>query len=378
VSGTVRRARLAITTLLATVAVAGCGSPSAAPTVSTTAAGARHDATPTPAGIVITTPGASGIPAVVGSTSNLLPQVPGQAAGLPALPPGVPFTGHLLIAENSGHSRVLEINPQGQVTWSFLTTAPPLSSRLGPPDDVFYVPGSTNLITMSSEDGQGALELNRQTGRAVWQLGAYYQYGDSATRFHNPDDAVPSADGTVWMADIINCRLLHLNGTTGAVIGTLGAHGCRHDPPTAFADPNGAFPTADGSLVVTEIGGQWVSWLNPDGSLLWTHHVPAAYPSDAMGLPDGSVLFTDYSYPGSVIRMAASGAILWRYSPRGASMLNHPSIAIPIASNRVAIVDDFDNRIVIVDPTTSQVVWQWSGSGSYQLLHPDGVDYSPS
>ena len=130
--------------------------------------------------------------------------------------------------------------------------------------------------------------------------------------------------------------------------------------------------------MVTEIGGSWVDWLNPDGSVRWSHRVPALYPSDAMAYPDGSVLLTDYSPLGQVLRIAADGTVLWRYAPRGRAQLNHTSIAIPLASNRVAICDDFGNRLVIVDPTTSTVVWQWSGSGAYHLLRPDGLDYRQS
>jgi hypothetical protein len=303
--------------------------------------------------------------------------LPGEAAALPALPPGVPFTGHLLIAENSGHSRILEIDAGGTVTWAFPTTSPPLARPLGAPDDTFYSADGSAIIA-SSEEGQGAMAINRLTNAVLWQIGTYHSRGVDLSHFNNPDDAVPAADGTVWMADIRNCRVLHLSGSTGAVMAVLAGHGCRHAPPGQFALPNGAFPARDGSVVVTEIGGSWVSWLNPDGTVRWSHRVPAAYPSDAMPYPDGSVLVTDYSTVGQVLRVGADGKVLWRYAPRGAEQLNHTSIAIPLASNRVAICDDFNNRIVVVDPTTSAVVWQWSGNATYSLLHPDGIDYRAS
>jgi PQQ-like domain len=303
--------------------------------------------------------------------------LPGEAAALPALPPGVPFTGHLLIAESSYKSRILEINAAGTVTWTQLTTSPPLARTLGPPDDAFYTMNCLTIVA-NSEEGQGVVSIDRASHAVVWQLGTYLRRGGSLKLFSNPDDAVPAADGTVWLADINNCRLLHLSGATGAVIGVLGAHGCRHNPPFQFSEPNGAFPTSNGSLVVTEISGSWVSWLNPNGTVRWSHRVPAAYPSDAMALPDGSVLLTDYSSLGAVMRIAANGIVLWRYAPRGVGQLNHPSIAIPLAQNRVAICDDFGNRIIIVDPTTSRVVWEWSGNVAYRLVRPDGLDYRPS
>jgi sugar lactone lactonase YvrE len=337
---------------------------------------------PTPSTTVVTAPTST----VPDATSPRGPQgttpespgfvLPGEAAALPALPAGVPFTGHLLIAESSSHSRLLEINPDGHVTWAFPTTSPPLARSLGAPDDGFYSLDG-NAILLSSEDGQGAMEINRSSGVVLWQVGTYRVRGRDASHFNNPDDLAPAADGSAWMADIRNCRLLHLDGDTGAITAILGA-GCAHNPPQQFSTPNGAFPVRDGSVVVTEIGGSRVDWLNPDGSLRWSHRVPAAYPSDAMAYPDGSVLLTDYSTAGQVLRVAADGTVVWRYAPRGAAQLNHPSIAVPLASNRVAISDDFGNRIVIVDPTTSAIVWQWSGSGAYQLARPDGLDYRPS
>jgi DNA-binding beta-propeller fold protein YncE len=303
--------------------------------------------------------------------------LPGEAGSLPAVPAGVPFSGHLLIAENSGHSRLLEIDGTGTVTWRFSTASPPRPHPLGPPDDAFYAPDGGSIL-VSSEDGQGGMAIDRVSGSTLWQVGTFDHRGNDATHFNNPDDLAPAADGTAWLADINNCRILHLDGDTGAVAAALGGHGCKHNPPQQLAMPNGAFPTRDGSLVVTEIGGSWVDWVNPDGTLRWSHHVAASYPSDALAYPDGSVLFTDYSSPGAVLRIGADGAVIWRYAPRGKEQLNHTSIAVPLAVNRVAICDDLNNRIVVVDPTTSTVVWQWRGSGADALLHPDGIDYRPS
>ena len=303
--------------------------------------------------------------------------LPGEAGGLPAVAAGVPFTGHLLIAENSAHSRLLEIDATGAVTWRFSTASPPRPHPLGPPDDAFYTADGASIL-VSSEDGQGGMLIDRLGGSTRWQVGTFGRRGNDATHFNNPDDLAPAPDGTAWLADINNCRILHLDGATGAIVATLGGHGCSHNPPQQYAMPNGAIPARDGSLVVTEIGGSWVDWLNGDGTLRWSHHVPARYPSDAMAYPDGSVLVADYSSPGAVLHIGVDGAVLWRYEPRGKEQLNHTSIAIPLAVNRVAICDDFNNRVVVVDPTTSTVVWQWRGSGADTLLHPDGIDYRPS
>ena len=321
---------------------------------------------------------ASAAPAPAPTPVPLVCPLPGEAASLPALPAGVPFTGHLLIAESSAKSRILEMNLKGNVTWTLSTYSPPLKRTLGPPDDAFYTPGCGDIVA-NSEWGQGVLAVDRLTQAVLWQIGSYRRRGRGPTLFNNPDDlAVPATDGTVWLADINNCRLIHLNGATGAVLGILGGRGCRHNPPQQFTLPNGVFPTSDGSLVVTEISGSHVTWLNPNLTVRWSRRVAARYPSDAMAYPDGSVLLTDYSSLGAVLLLNPDGSLKWRYAPRGAGQLDHPSIAIPLASNRVAICDDFGNRILILDPTTMRVVWEWSGNAAYHLVRPDGLDYRPT
>ena len=108
--------------------------------------------------------------------------LPGQGAALPALPTSAPFTGHLLIAESSGKSRILEINPSGTVTWTLSTASPPLAHPLGAPDDAFYTTGCTAIVA-NSEYGQGALAVNRLTSAVLWQIGGYLRRGDNLTHF---------------------------------------------------------------------------------------------------------------------------------------------------------------------------------------------------
>ncbi len=298
----------------------------------------------------------------------------GASFALPALPAGVPFTGELLIADR-GNGRIIEIGANGAVDWVFPRPGQKLPVRFGAPDDAFYSADGTTIIA-NSESRQTVTAIDRATGTILWQVGKYNVRSSATGYFNEPDDAVPQADGTIWVADIRNCRLVHLSAA-GAWLGTLGDRACRHNPPRSFADPNGAFAAGGGSLIVTEIGGSWVTSLTPGGPVAWSVRAPVRYPSDAMQLPGGSVLLTDYSSPGAVVRLSTTGKALWYYRPSGAAELNHTSIAIPLASNRIAICDDFHSRIVVVDPATDQVIWTFTGSGSSRLFYPDGIDYEP-
>ncbi len=301
-------------------------------------------------------------------------RLPGAAFALPALPPGVPFTGRLLIADR-GNDRIIEITASGDVNWVFPRAGQRLTVPFGAPDDAFYTADGAAIIA-NSESHQTVTAIDRATGTILWQVGKYNVRSSAVGYFNEPDDAVPQPDGTVWVADIRNCRLVHLSAA-GAWLGSLGNHVCRHDPPLSYADPNGAFPTPLRSLIVTEIGGSWVTSMVPGGSVAWSVRAPVGYPSDAMQMPDGSVLLTGYSIPGAVVRLSSTGKTLWRYQPSGSAELDHTSIAIPLASNRIAICDDFHSRIVVVDPATDQVIWTFKGSGFSRLLYPDGIDYEP-
>jgi outer membrane protein assembly factor BamB len=344
---------------------AGC-SPTPSPTGPATAGG------DTPAGS--TAQSSTPMPSTPSPTASPVP-LPGQAAGLPPAPPGVPFTGRLLIADR-GNDRILTIAADGTVTWTFPVPGRPLPVPFGAPDDAFLTPDGRTVVA-NAEGSQTVTAIAVASASVLWQVGHHNVRGRAPGYFNEPDDAVPNPDGSVWVADIRNCRLVHLSGS-GAWLGTVGSGSCRHAPPASFDMPNGAFPAPDGSMVITEIGGSWVTWLNPDGTVRWSVRSPAAYPSDAVPYPDGSVLLTDYSNPGAVYRIDASGHVLWRYRPTGAGRLDHPSIALPIASNRVAVCDDWDSRILIVDPTTGAVVWTFTGQGSSRLSYPDGLDYLPS
>jgi hypothetical protein len=62
--------------------------------------------------------------------------------------------------------------------------------------------------------------------------------------------------------------------------------------------------------------------------------------------------------------------------------LNHPSLAIMLPNGNIAINDDFNDRVVIVDPGSKRIVWQYGhldrpGTGRDALKIPDGMDYIP-
>ena len=299
-------------------------------------------------------------------------RLPGGAAALAPLPPGIPFRGHLLITDR-GNGRIVEITPDGEMTWSFPAPGDAAASALGPWDDAYYAPDGS-MIAANSDPTSTVIGIDIATRTVRWRVGTPGRTGKGTGAFNGPDDSVPALDGTIYLADIRNCRIVRLSAA-GTFLSALGNGSCVHRPPTSFASPNGAFPTSDGDLIITEIGGGWIDRIGPDGTLRWAIRAPVVFASDAVPYPDGSVLVADYVTPGKVLRLAPDGTVLWRFDANG--RLWNPSIAIPLAANRVAISDDFGNRVLVVDPTTNEIVREYTTVGGVHLKWVDSVHARP-
>ena len=78
-----------------------------------------------------------------------------------------------------------------------------------------------------------------------------------------------------------------------------------------------------------------------------------------------------------------TGRLLWRYRPTsGPGELDHPSLASMLPNGNVIVVDDYNDRIVIIDPRSKRIVWQYGhtavgGTGPGYLHVPDGFDFVP-
>ena len=324
--------------------------------------------TPSPIAVIVAATPTPRIEATPDPASRLA----GAAAALPPVPVGTSFTGHLLISD-VGNRRIVEIAPDGEMSWSFPAAGDTAAAALGPWDDAYYSPDG-KTITANSAVTSTVIAIDVATRQIRWRAGIPNTPSKGDKGFSSPDDAATALDGTVWVADILNCRVVHLSAT-GAFLGSLGSGRCVHAPPASFTSPNAAYPTADGGLLVTEINGSWIDRLAPDGSLLWSVHAPVTYPSDAVPYPDDSILVADYVSPGQVVRVSRDGTVIWRFD--AAKQLHNPSSVQPLAANRVAISDDFGNRILIVDPTTNEIVREYTTAGGIHFKITDCVDFRP-
>ncbi len=291
--------------------------------------------------------------------------------------------GPILIADR-GNNRLLEVDPNGHIIWQF-----PRPGDLGPhqtfnvPDDAFFTPDGKQIIA-TQEDAFVVTLIDIATHKIVWRYGTPGTSGTGANQLWNPDDAIMLHDGRIIVADIKNCRIVLLTPGTQVPAQQLGRTGhCSHRTGTRFSSPNGAFPQPNGQILVTEIGGDWITSMNLDGTVSWTTHAPGVhYPSDTNQIGPDRYLTVDYSRPGQIVEFDHTGHLLWRYAPSGPNMLDKPSLAEPLPNGDILATDDDNNRVIVIDPTTNKIVWQYGHTGiaGHQpgyLADPDGADLAP-
>ena len=102
---------------------------------------------------------------------------------------------------------------------------------------------------------------------------------------------------------------------------------------------------------MSKVNGSYVDELTRGGHLVWSAHLPIAYPSDPQQLGPDRYLVADYARPGGVYEFNRAGRILWSYHPAsGAGMLDHPSLAERFPGGLIAVTDDYRDRVVLIDP----------------------------
>ncbi len=311
---------------------------------------------------------------------------------LPAIPPttgnrktpvkswGKPLPYPIVIADRR-NNRLIEIAPDKSILWEF--PSPSLAVYRGNEDVNFSADGST--LAVSEEDNFDIHLVDYQQRALTWTWGTPDHRGSGPNTLNYPDDAHLLADGQVITADIRNCRILIIDPKTNAVTTQWGQSGvCKHNPPQQLDYANGATPLENGDILVTEISGAYISRITRAGKVLWTVQAPkVSYPSDAFLTVDGKqVIVADFKKPGRVVIFdPVTRKVTWEYFHKDGDLaLDHCSIARELPdTGDILIVDDLNDRVIVVDRQTKQIIWQYGeknkkGHTPGLLNYPDGFD----
>jgi outer membrane protein assembly factor BamB len=294
---------------------------------------------------------------------------------------GSPFFGDQLLVADRGNDRLLLLDDTGKIVWRYPSPGRPApSGGFYFPDDAFFVNRGKAIIS-NQEDNDTIVEIAFPSGRILFRYGHPHTPGAARGYLNTPDDTYLLRNGEISVADAKNCRVLILNPRTRRVLHQIGTPGrCAHDPPAALGSPNGDTPLQDGNLLVSEIAGSWIDELTPSGRTVWAAHLAIGYPSDPQQLGPDRYLVADYEDPGAIVEFDRRGRIEYRYQPTSApARLDHPSLVERLPSGVFMVNDDYNNRMVAIDPATRALVWQFgvdghAGTRPGLLNTPDGFD----
>jgi len=326
---------------------------------------------PKGAGIVssgVTLPAA---PGVTGSRKNPVPSW------------GKPLPYPIVIADRR-NNRLLEVTPDKRIVWEF--PSPNLAIYSGNEDVNFSEDGKR--LAVSEEDNYDVHIVDYEKRELTWTYGVPDKAGHEHPYLNYPDDAHLLADGKFLTADIRNCRVLIIDPSNNEITTQWGKPGdrrnCRHEPPNYFAFPNGATPLANGDILVSEIRGAWLTRVTRAGKVVWSVQAPnIRYPSDAFPTVDGeNVIVADFWKPGRVVIFdPRTRKVLWQYDGReGDKLLDHPSLARELPhTHDILVADDLRHRVVVIDRKTKEIIWQYGvtdqkGHQPGYLFYPDGFD----
>ncbi len=68
--------------------------------------------------------------------------------------------------------------------------------------------------------------------------------------------------------------------------------------------------------------------------------------------------------PGSIVEMTPSGTVTWSFGDSsGPNLLDKPSLAVRLPNGLIAANDDYGDRVILIDPRTRRIVWQYGHTG---------------
>jgi len=218
------------------------------------------------------------------------------------------FAGGQMLIADRGNNRLLLVNPQKKILWRYPGPGrPPPKGGFYFPDDAFFTHNGTGIIS-NQEENNTVVQISYPQGQVTFQYGHPRQPGSGPGFLHQPDDSYLLKDGTITVADALNCRILFLS-PAGKRLSQIGSPGnCTHNPPRSINYPNGDTPLPNGNVLVSEVNGSYVDEFTRGGKLVWSTKLPISYPSDPQQLGPNRYLLADYAKPGGVFECSTTRA----------------------------------------------------------------------
>jgi hypothetical protein len=292
-------------------------------------------------------------------------------------------SGNILISDQF-NNRVVEVASDGHVVWTFGSGNPTLCNP-GPGaiiglNDAERLSGDLTLlagtgIPAGSQSYPKGCADNRvivvnQKGDIVWQYGQAGVSGSDPNELNTPVFAIQLPSRNIMVVDQANNRVIEIDRNSKQIVWSYGPK----SGPGALNNPNSAELLPNGHILIGDENNNRVIEITRDGTIVWEYSQGLSAAAFASRLPNGDTLITDSSHS-RILEVTPNKHIVFEYftnSDAGSNSAPLPTNAVQLADGSVIIADQFNHRVLIVNP---KMQFQYgtvnvTGNGSNQLNGP--------
>ena len=299
--------------------------------------------------------------------------------------------GNILITDQF-NSRVIEIDPSGNIVWTFGNGHGDTSANaIAGTNDAERVPGGLTLIsgtgippgvtTNCKKSGcvDNRVLLVDRGDNIVWQYGQFGVTGFGPNQLNTPVQNTYLPNGHVLITDQGNERIIEVDRSTNTIVWQYGQNGVVGSGPNQLNNPNSAELLQNGNILIADENNNRaieVPHTTPSTIVAtFTVQGTASGVAFASRLANGDTLLTD-SNNARIVEVNTNDQVVWQYFTNRDVKSNPsplPTRAVELASGNILISDQFNDRVIeITNPGTT------AGAivASYGIINKPG--FSPS
>jgi len=299
---------------------------------------------------------------MIASSCSLSPSPAQSTSAAPSAPVDrFNASGNVLISDQF-NNRVVEVARDGHVVWTFGSGDPKLcnpgpgtiiglndAERLG---DGLTLTVGTGIPSGSASFPKGCND-NRvivvdQQGKIVWQYGQAGVSGSGPNELNTPVFAIQLPNHNIMVVDQGNNRVIEIDKSSKQVVWSYGPK----SGPGALNNPNSAELLPNGNILIGDENNNRVIEVTRDGTIVWNYNQGLSAAAFASRLPNGDTLITDSSHS-RVLEVTPNKKIVYEYftnTDAGSNSAPLPTNAVQLADGSLSIADQFNNRVLIVNP----------------------------
>src|SRR5260370_1096493 len=187
-----------------------------------------------------------------------------------------------------------------------------------------------------------------QDGHIVWQYGQAGVTGSGPNQLNTPVFAIQLPNRNIMVVDQANNRVIEIDRSSKQVVWSYGPK----SGPGALNNPNSAQLLPNGHILIGDENNNRVIEIARDGTIVWQYNKGLSAAAFASRLPNGDTLITDSSHS-RVIEVNPNKQVVFEYftnTDPGSNTAPLPTNAVLLANGAISIADQFNNRVLIIDP----------------------------